>query len=61
MAAHDLFVWDQQVQQNLPDGEWLVQFNAAAIPPSYTIRVSWAEVGQVGLIQHQMLIQVPSI
>lgn len=61
MAAHDLFVWDQQVQQNLPDGEWLIQFNAAALPPSYTIRVSWAEVGQVALIQHQMLIQVPPI
>ncbi len=60
MAAHDLFVWDQQVQQGLPGGEWLVQFDAAALPPSYTIQVSWVEVGQ-GLIQHAMLIQVPSI
>ena len=60
MAAHDLFVWDQQVQQVLPDGEWGVVFDPAALPPSFTIQVRWVEVGQ-GLIQHQMQIQVPPI
>jgi len=60
MAAHDLFVWNQQVQQILPEGQWQVQFNGAALPPSYTVQVSWTEVGQ-GVIQHQMQIQVPPI
>jgi type IV pilus assembly protein PilV len=58
MAAHDLFVWNQQVQQALPNGQWQIQFNAGAIPPSYTIQVTWDEVGQ-GQVQHQMQIQVP--
>jgi len=58
MAAHDLFVWNQQVLQVLPNGQWQIQFNAAALPPSYAIQVSWVEVGQ-GLIRHQMQIQVP--
>ena len=60
MAAHDLFVWDQQVRQVLPNGQWQVQFNAAVAPPSYTIQVSWDEVG-IGRINHQMQIQVPTI
>lgn len=58
MAAHDLFIWNQQVQQGLPNGVWQIQFNAAAIPPSFQIQVTWDEVGQ-GQVQHQMVIQVP--
>jgi type IV pilus assembly protein PilV len=59
MAAHDLFVWNQQVQQLLPNGQWLIQVNPAAVPPSYTIQVTWDEVGQ-GQVQHAMQIQVPA-
>jgi len=58
MAAHDLFVWNQQVQQLLPNGQWQIQFDPATIPPTYTIQVAWDEVGQ-GQVQHQMQIQVP--
>ena len=60
MAAHDLFVWNQQVQQSLPNGQWLILFDPATLPESYTIQVSWLEVGQ-GVIQHQMQIQVPPV
>lgn len=60
MAAHDLFVFNQQVTQQLPNGQWQIAFNAVALPPSYQITVTWTEVGQ-GLVQHQMLIQVPTI
>ncbi len=60
MAAHDLFVWSQMVQQQLPNGQWQIQFNAGALPPSYTIQITWDEVGQ-GQVQHQMQIQVPPI
>jgi len=58
MAAHDLFVWNQQVQQLLPNGQWQIQFNPGTLPPSFTIQVTWDEVGQ-GQVQHQMVIQVP--
>ena len=60
MAAHDLFLWNQQVQQLLPNGQWQVQFNDGTLPPSYAIQVAWDEVGQ-GTIDHQILIQVPQI
>jgi len=59
MAAHDLFVWNQQVQALLPNGQWQIQVNPAAVPPSYTIQVTWDEVGQ-GQVQHAMQIQVPA-
>ncbi len=52
MAAHDLFLWNQQVQQLLPNGQWQVQFNGGTLPPSYTIQVTWDEIGQ-GTIMHQ--------
>lgn len=61
MAAHDLFVWNQQVTQQLPNGVWQIVFNAGALPPSYQITLSWDEVGQALPVQHQMLIQVPTI
>ena len=60
MAAHDLFLWNQQVQQLLPNGQWQVQFNGGTLPPSYAIQVTWDEIGQ-GQVAHQILIQVPRI
>ena len=58
MAAHDLFLWNQQVQQILPNGQSQVQFNGGTLPPSYAIEVAWDEVGQ-GRVTHQTLIQIP--
>ena len=58
MAAHDLFLWNQQVQQALPNGQWNLLFNPGTLPPSYTLTLTWDEVNQ-GQIQHQMVIQVP--
>lgn len=46
MAAHDIFVWDQQAQNSLPNGDITVQFNAATNPPQYTITVGWTEPGE---------------
>src|SRR5688500_1523918 len=40
MAAHDLFVWNAQVAQQLPGGQPQVQFDPGT-PPTYTIRVQW--------------------
>ena len=58
MAAHDLFLWNGQIEQVLPNGQWQVRVNAGTLPPSYTIQVSWDEVGE-GMVVHQSVIQVP--
>jgi len=51
MAANDLFVWQQQVQnsQTLPGGAGVVGVVGAAPPYTYTIIVSWTEQGGVAL------------
>jgi type IV pilus assembly protein PilV len=59
MAAHDLFLWDQQVTQLLPNGQWQIGFSNAASLPTYTIDVRWDEVG-IGQLQNQLVIQVPT-
>jgi type IV pilus assembly protein PilV len=55
MAANDLFVWQQQVQnpQTLPGGAGNVAVVGAAPPYTYTITVSWAEQG--GLVLNYIL------
>ncbi len=57
MAAHDVFLWSQQVQQLLPNGRGQVRFDGGTHPPTYMIQVAWVEVGH-GSIEHRMLIQV---
>ncbi|MGD8325172.1 MAG: type IV pilus modification protein PilV [Gammaproteobacteria bacterium] len=59
MAAHDLFTWGAQVQALLPAGAWNLARNAADTPPSYTITVTWDEVGQ-GQVTAQTVVQVPA-
>lgn len=55
MAANDLFVWQQQVQnpQTLPGGAGNVAVAGAAPPYTYTITVSWTEQG--GLVLNYIL------
>ena len=61
MAAHDLFVWNQQVQALLPNGNWAIGFNAGTNPATYTISVLWDEVGApVNPVQHQIAMQLPT-
>lgn len=59
MAAHDLFLWNQQVESLLPSGEWNIDFDPNTLPPTYTIQISWEEVGE-GRIQTELQIQVPT-
>jgi type IV pilus assembly protein PilV len=59
MAAYDLFVWQQQLAQQLPNGEGSVVFNDATTPPSFTISVTWQETG-LGEAQYDSVIQVPA-
>jgi type IV pilus assembly protein PilV len=59
MAAHDLFVWSAQVQAQMPNGLGAVQY-LGTLPPTYTISVSWQEVG-VGAMTHQITVRVPNL
>jgi type IV pilus assembly protein PilV len=47
MAANDIFLWQQQAAQYLPNGNVGVVFNNAVVPPSYQITVTWNEPGEV--------------
>jgi hypothetical protein len=59
MAAHDLLLWTQSVAALLPNGAGTVVF-AAGTPPSFTINVTWQEVG-IGAVTHTVVVQVPTI
>ncbi len=59
MAAHDLFVWTNQVQQQMPTGVGTVVVVGTA-PPTYTITVNWQET-RLGAVNYQLAIRVPSL
>jgi type IV pilus assembly protein PilV len=59
MAAHDLFVWQAEVSAQLPTGAGVVQYTGT-MPPTYTIRVTWEEVG-VGALTHQLAVHIPDL
>jgi type IV pilus assembly protein PilV len=46
MAANDIFLWDQQVVESLPNGDVTIAFDDTVIPPMYTIAVNWDEPGE---------------
>ncbi len=46
MAAHDVFLWEQQAVDSLPAGAVTVVFDNTATPPIYTIDVTWSEPGE---------------
>lgn len=47
MAAHDIFLWDQQAAATLPNGAVNVVFNNGVIPPTYQVTITWTEPGEV--------------
>ena len=48
MAANDIFLWQQQAVDTLPDGQVAVIFtDNAPAPHTYAITVRWSEPGQV--------------
>lgn len=59
MAAHDLWVWGNDLAQQLPGGAGAVAYTPA-ISPVYTISVRWQEVG-FGEITHQISVRVPTL
>ncbi len=43
MAANDIYLWDQQAADTLPNGTVTVVYDNAVSPPTYEIRVQWIE------------------
>jgi type IV pilus assembly protein PilV len=46
MAANDIFLWDQQAADTLPNGTVTVVFDNAVLPPTYEITIAWTEPGE---------------
>lgn len=46
MAANDIFLWDQQAVNSMPNGDVTIVFNGGVVPPTYQITVSWDEPGE---------------
>jgi type IV pilus assembly protein PilV len=46
MAANDIFLWDAQAAESLPNGTVTVTYNDVVAPPEYTIRIDWDEPGE---------------
>jgi len=59
MAENDLFVWNAVIDQQLPAADGTVTYGATS-PPTYTIQVTWQEVG-LGAITYQLAIRVPDL
>jgi type IV pilus assembly protein PilV len=59
MAEHDLFTWNAQIDRQLPGADGVVVVTAAA-QPTYSIRITWTEVG-LGAITHRLDIRVPDL
>jgi len=43
MAAKDTYLWLEQADATLPDGDVEVLYDDAAVPSTYTVTVTWSE------------------
>jgi hypothetical protein len=59
MAAHDVWLWQTQVTAQLPAGIGAVSVDTTT-PPTYTISVTWTEVG-LGPLTHQIAVEIPDV
>ena len=58
MATHDKFLWDEQANDTLPDGDVTVAYDNAAVPSVYTVTITWSEAGQNPAPQYQITFPV---
>lgn len=47
MAANDIFLWDQQAEATLPNGQVSIVVENGLVPPTYQITLTWTEPGEV--------------
>ena len=60
MAGHDLFLWNNEIQQVLGANATGTVAFAAGTPPTYTITVAWREAGVAPDPTETITIQVPT-
>ena len=58
LAAHDVFLWQTDAANMLPAGAGAVAFNGATLPSTYTITLSWSEVGSAVPIVYALTVQI---
>lgn len=59
MAAHDLFVWKQQIESALPGNPTgTVALDESTVPRTYLITVSWTEPSQPDRLKYVMRLQI---
>lgn len=58
MAAHDLFVWEQQIAAALPGGSGSVEVDDTTNPSTYVITLTWQEPGQDEALSYSMRLQI---
>lgn len=46
MAANDIYLWNQQARNSMPNGTVAVVFSNLVSPPTYQITVTWTEPGE---------------
>ncbi len=46
MAGNDIFLWDQQATDTLPNGTVTVVYDNGVSPPTYEITIAWDEPGE---------------
>lgn len=57
MASHDIFLWNQQADDSMPNGQVTITFNGV-VPAEYTIAVTWDEPGEVAPLNYTVTIPV---
>ena len=59
MADNDLWLWNAQIDLLLPAADGVVTY-AATSPPTYTVGITWQEVG-LGPITYNLTLRVPDL
>lgn len=60
MAAHDIALWEAEIKRSLPGGNaatGVIAVDTTTNPTTYTITVSWVEVGQAATVSYVVRLQ----
>jgi type IV pilus assembly protein PilV len=60
MAAHDLFVWESEIEQSLPGGSGSIDVDTGANPDRYVVAVSWDEPSEDDPVRFTLEFQLQS-
>ena len=58
MAAHDLFLWREQITATMPGMVGTVAVDTATVPATYTVTLTWREPGDDADLSYAMRMQI---